>query len=38
MNEENRFDLATRDAEDITPYDISYPAMLLSNGIKAIPP
>ena len=35
MNEENWFDLTTRNAEDISPYDISYPVVLLSNGIKA---
>ncbi len=32
--EENRFDLAEPVVQEISPYDVSYPVVLLSNGIK----
>ena len=32
--EENRFDLAEPVGQEISPYDVSYPVVLLSNGIK----
>ena len=32
--EENRFDLAEPVGREISPYDVSYPVVLLSNGIK----
>ena len=33
-SENNRFDLAEPVVQEISPYDVSYPAVLLSNGIK----
>lgn len=32
--EENRFDLAEPVVQEISPYDVSFPVVLLSNGIK----
>ena len=32
--EENRFDLAEPVVQEISPYDVAYPVVLLSNGIK----
>lgn len=32
--EENKFDLAEPIVQEISPYDVSYPVVLLSNGIK----
>jgi hypothetical protein len=34
MTEKNKIDLTIQDANEISPYDASYPVMLLSNGIK----
>ena len=34
MTEKNKIDLTIQDVNDISPYDASYPVMLLSNGIK----